>query len=331
MRLITILKSMIKKLSVIGGSGFIGSHLCKQLENLNIDFEIVDIEKSNDYPQKTIIADIRNLNSLRQSINGDVVIHLAAVHTDDIKDKSVYFETNVEGTRNILKVCDEKKIRSVIFTSSVAVYGFTHDNANETSQTKPFNFYGESKLEAEKLFANWYKNNNLNKNLLIIRPTVIFGENNRGNLFKLMQSIYLKKFIMIGSGNNIKSIGYVKNLVDFIIYSLDMKNFSLFNYVDKPDLTVFELIKTITLHFNYKFRPFFKIPYFVAFAILSLLEPIANVMRLKLPISLIRLKKFCLTTQFSSKYISTTGFLPKFTLNEGLKKTIEHEFNEKKG
>ena len=61
-----------------------------------------------------------------------------------------------------------KKIRSVIFTSSVAVYGFTHDNANETSQTKPFNFYGESKLEAEKLFANWYKNNNLNKNLNFI-------------------------------------------------------------------------------------------------------------------------------------------------------------------
>ena len=251
---------MIKKLSVIGGSGFIGSHLCKQLENSNIDFEIVDIKKSNDYPQKTIIADIRDLNSLRQSINGDVVIHLAAVHTDDIKEKSVYFETNVEGTRNILKVCDEKKIRNVIFTSSVAVYGFTHHNANEISQTKPFNFYGESKLEAEKLFANWYKNNNLNKNLIIIRPTVIFGENNRGNLFKLMQSIYLKKFIMIGSGNNIKSIGYVKNLVDFIIYSLDMKNYSIFNYVDKPDLTVFELIKTINLNFNYKFRPFLNNP-----------------------------------------------------------------------
>ena len=222
---------MIKKLSVIGGSGFIGSHLCKQLENSNIDFEIVDIKKSNDYPHKTIIADIRDLNSLRQSINGDVVIHLAAVHTDDIKEKSVYFETNVEGTRNILKVCDEKKIQSVIFTSSVAVYGFAHDNANETSQTKPFNFYGESKLEAEKLFTNWYKKNNLNKNLIIIRPTVIFGENNRGNLFKLMQSIYLKKFIMIGSGKNIKSIGYVKNLVDFIIYSLDMKNFSLIKFV----------------------------------------------------------------------------------------------------
>ena len=80
-------KNMTKKLSIIGGSGFIGTHLCKQLETLNIDFEIVDLKVSNDYPKKTIVADIRNLKTLRQSINGDVIIHLAAVHTDDIKEK----------------------------------------------------------------------------------------------------------------------------------------------------------------------------------------------------------------------------------------------------
>ena len=81
---------MTKKLSIIGGSGFIGTHLCKQLETLNIDFEIVDLKVSKDYPKKTIVADIRNLKTLRQSINGDVIIHLAAVHTDDIKEKKVY-------------------------------------------------------------------------------------------------------------------------------------------------------------------------------------------------------------------------------------------------
>ena len=208
---------MTKKLSIIGGSGFIGTHLCKSLDFLNIDFEIIDLKKSNDFPLKSIVADIRNLNSLRQSINGEIIIHLAAIHTDDIREKDIYFETNVEGTRNILKVCDEKKIQSVVFTSSVAVYGFSHSNADETSQTNHSTIMA-IKIRAEKLLRDWYEKNNLNKNLIIIRPTVIFGENNRGNLFKLMQSIYLKKFIMIGSGNNIKSIGYVKNLVDFIIY-----------------------------------------------------------------------------------------------------------------
>ena len=187
-------KNMTKKLSIIGGSGFIGTHLCKQLEILNIDFEIVDLKVSNYYPKKTIVADIRNLETLRKSVNGDVIIHLAAVHTDDIKERNIYFKTNVDGTSNIIKVCEEKNIHSVIFTSSVAVYGFAQPNADETSQTKPFNYYGESKLEAENLLAKWYEKNSSNKKLIIIRPTVIFGENNRGNLFKLMESIYLKKF-----------------------------------------------------------------------------------------------------------------------------------------
>ena len=318
---------MNKKLSVIGGSGFIGTHLCKQLENLNIDFEIVDLEISNDIWEKTILADIRNLNSLRQSINGDIVVHLAAIHTDDINEKNIYFATNVEGTRNILKVCDEKEIKNVIFTSSVAVYGFAYsNNANESSPTKPFNYYGESKLEAERILNNWYEIDNLNRNLIIIRPTVIFGENNRGNLFKLMESIYLKKFIMIGNGNNIKSIGYVKNLVDFIIYSLNMKKFNLYNYIDKPDLTICELIKTITLSFNYKFRPFLRIPYFMAFTLLIVLEPLAKLIKFKLPISLIRLRKFCATTQFSSEKVSKTSFKPKYSIKEGLERTIEFEF-----
>ena len=285
------------------------------------------LKKSNDFPNKSKIADIRNPNSLRQSITGDIIVHLAAIHTDDIREKRIYFETNVEGTKNILKVCDEKKIQSVIFTSSVAVYGFAHSNADETSQTNPFNYYGESKLEAEKLLRDWYEKSNLTKNLIIIRPTVIFGENNRGNLFKLMQSIYLKKFIMIGSGNNIKSIGYVKNLVDFIIYSLNMKKFSLFNYIDKPDLTVLELTKTITLNFNYKFRPFFTIPYFIAYAVLVFLEPFANLIKLRLPISLIRLRKFCSTTQFSSDKVLQTSFKPKYTIEQGIEKTIKFEFH----
>ena len=322
-------KNMTKKLSIIGGSGFIGTHLCKQLETLNIDFEIVDLKVSNDYPKKTIVADIRNLKTLRQSINGDVIIHLAAVHTDDIREKKVYFETNVDGTSNILKVCEEKNIQSVIFTSSVAVYGFAQPNADETSKTKPFNYYGESKLEAEKLLTNWYEKNSFNKKLTIIRPTVIFGENNRGNLFKLMESIYLKKFLMIGSGKNIKSIAYVKNLVDFIVFSLNLKKFQIFNYIDKPDLKLIQLIKMIKKLLNYKHNTFLKIPYFIAVLIIVNLEFLSKFIKFNLPISYIRIKKFCSTTQFGSKFIDSTSFKAKFSLKDGLKSTIEFEFKQK--
>ena len=65
----------------------------------------------------------------------------------------------------------------------------------------------------------------------------------------------------------------------------------------------------------------------MAFAILSLLEPLTNVMRIKLPISLIRLKKFCSTTQFSSKKVLETSFKPKYTIEQGIEKTIKFEFH----
>ena len=320
---------MNKKLSIIGGSGFIGTHLCKQLETLNIDFEIVDLKVSNDYPKKTIVADIRNLKTLRQSITGDVIIHLAAVHTDDIKEKKVYFETNVDGTSNILKVCEEKNIQSVIFTSSVAVYGFARPNVDETSRTNPFNYYGESKLEAEKLLTNWYKKNSFNKKLTIIRPTVIFGENNRGNLFKLMESIYLKKFLMIGSGKNIKSIAYVRNLVDFIVFSLDFDKFQLYNYIDKPDLNIIQLVNIIKKNFDHVHKSFVRLPYIIAVTIIIILEFISKFIKINLPISYIRIKKFCSTTQFGSESMLKTGFNPKYTIEEGLRKTIRHEFEKK--
>jgi nucleoside-diphosphate-sugar epimerase len=320
---------MIKKLSVIGGSGFIGTHLCKQLENLNIDFEIIDLEKSKAFPKKTIVADIRDLNSLRHSINGDFVIHLAAIHTDDISEKELYFKTNVEGTKNILKVCDEKKIKSVIFTSSVAVYGFAHPNADEKSQTKPFNYYGESKLEAEKLLTKWYEKNSFNKNLTIIRPTVIFGENNKGNLFKLMKSIYLKKFLMIGPGKNIKSIAYVRNLVDFIVFSLNFDKLQIYNYIDKPDLNINQLVNIIKKNFNLVHKPFVRLPYIIAVTIIIILEFFSKFIKINLPISYIRIKKFCSTTQFGSESMLKTGFNPQYTIEEALQKTIRHEFKKK--
>ena len=158
---------------------------------------------------------------------------------------------------------------------------------------------------------------------------MIFGENNRGNLFKLMESIYLKKFLMIGSGKNIKSIAYVRNLVDFIVFSLGLKKFQTFNYIDKPDLSLIQLIKIIRQHFGYKHNVFLKLPYFIAVAIIIILEFLSRFIKIDLPISYVRIKKFCSTTQFGAKKMIKTGFNPKYTIEEGLQKTIIYEFKKK--
>lgn len=85
------------------------------------------------------------------------IVHLAAEHRDDVHPKSLYDTVNVEGTKNVCTVAKEKKINTIIFTSSVAVYGFAPMGTNEVGTIKPFNDYGRTKYEAECILKEWQK------------------------------------------------------------------------------------------------------------------------------------------------------------------------------
>src|SRR6056300_1191094 len=193
---------MAKKITVIGGSGFVGTNLCRQLSLKQQDFEIVDLKMSNQFPEKCKIADVRDVESLLASITGDVVVNLAAVHRDDVRDKSEYQRTNVDGAENVARVCSEKSIKKIVFTSTVAVYGFADPGTNENGKINPFNEYGRTKFEAEEKFRTWQSQTD--NSLIIVRPSVIFGEGNRGNVFNLMYQIYTGRFLMVGNGKNKK-------------------------------------------------------------------------------------------------------------------------------
>ena len=78
---------MTNKITVIGGSGFVGTNLCKQLSLKQQDFEIIDIKMSNQFQDKCKIGDVRDIDALRQTITGNVIVNLAAVHRDDVRDK----------------------------------------------------------------------------------------------------------------------------------------------------------------------------------------------------------------------------------------------------
>lgn len=129
----------------------------------------------------------------------DVVVNLSAEHRDDVSPKSLYDDVNVQGSENILNVCSELGIHKVIFTSSVAVYGFAPVGTDETGKINYFNDYGRTKFLAEEKYRDWLKTDSLN-NAVIISPTVIFGEQNRGNVYNLLRQIASGKFPMVGKG-----------------------------------------------------------------------------------------------------------------------------------
>ena len=76
-----------KLITIIGGSGFVGTNLCKLLASQDLPFEIIDLKASKSFPNLTKIADIRNLDSLEKTITGNIVVNLAAVHRDDVANK----------------------------------------------------------------------------------------------------------------------------------------------------------------------------------------------------------------------------------------------------
>ena len=104
-------------ISIIGGSGFIGSFLIKELKNS--DLENLDKNQSPFFNEITSICDITKPNQITLSEKSKYVILLAAEHRDDVSPTSLYYDVNVQGTKNVLKKMDELGVKNLIFTSSV--------------------------------------------------------------------------------------------------------------------------------------------------------------------------------------------------------------------
>ena len=309
---------------IVGGSGFVGSKLIDELGEKNC--YNLDKRISLFHPDISLIGDIRDISTIKLKPQTRSVILLAAEHRDDVSPTSLYYEVNVQGTKNVLDKMDELGIKNLIFTSSVAVYGLNKKNPDENHDKDPFNHYGKSKWKAELEIEKWYKKNPEDKSVTIIRPTVIFGERNRGNVYNLLRQISSGKFLMIGKGQNKKSMAYVGNIVAFIQNRIEKQEagYHIFNYADKPDFTMTELSSIIEQKINISI-PKTKVPYWLGMLGGYGFDLLALISRKKLSISSVRVKKFCATTQFDATKAHST-FRAPYTLEEGLNKTLDFEF-----
>jgi len=316
-------------ITIIGGSGFVGSFLIKEL----LDRKVKNLDKNSSpfFDSITIKGDIRNMDEIKIPRTSKSVVLLAAEHRDDVSPISLYYDVNVQGTKNVLKRMDELSIKNLIFTSSVAIYGLNKNNPDENHPEDPFNHYGKSKWQAEKVIREWFDKDPEGKSVTILRPTVIFGERNRGNVFNLLKQISSGKFLMIGKGQNKKSMAYVGNVVGFIKDRIEKEEtgYNVFNYVDKPDFNMNELVSVIDKKMKLNI-PKLRIPYWVGMIGGYYFDFLSQVSGKKLLVSSVRVKKFCATTQFNAAKVHKSFNAP-YSLKEGLNKTLEHEFiNPKK-
>jgi len=313
---------------VTGGSGFIGTRLVDNLLEKNHSVLIFDKVVSEKYPELTYVGDVRDEKALIEACKDkDIIYNLAAEHADDVTPVSLYSDVNIGGAKNVITAANVNGIKNIVFTSSVAIYGLNRGEPDENTDAQPFNEYGRTKYEAEKIFLNWAEQNPENS-LTIIRPSVIFGERNRGNVYNLIRQIHSGKFLMIGEGKNKKSMGYVGNISAFLATLTNGKpGIEIYNFADKPDLTSREIIDIIADQLGYK-KKIPSIPYWLGLIGGYGFDILAKLTGKKYTVSSIRIKKFTADTTINTNKLLNTGFTPPYSLEEGLRRMIRYEFNK---
>ena len=309
------------KIAITGGTGFIGGRLTKLLQEGGHSVVSIDThaEPAIDMMDRTA------LNEACKDCNA--IYHLAALHSDDVFPRSRYYEVNAEGTKNVIEAAETHNIQTIIFTSTFAVYGLDTGMPDEDSVAQPFNDYGKSKLKAEELLKEWAEKNP-SRTVITVRPVVVFGEGNRGNVYTLIRQIQSGLFVMIGSGRNKKSMAYVGNVAGFLYHCLQLESgYQVYNYADKPDLDMQNLTDIIYRSLGKK-KPSFILPYALGMIAGFCFDVLARITGKTFPISMVRVRKFCANTTCEAERYKQTGFIPEWSIQDGLTRMIESDFKK---
>jgi GlcNAc-P-P-Und epimerase len=303
---------------LVGGSGFVATHLREKITGKCL---ILDKNKPNYlgpneyYLEIDIRNDFETLGEFEVT-NNTTIHHLAAVHFDF---QTSFYETNVKGSENVIK--SFSNCRQWIFYSSVATYGDSALTRDETSSQAPINDYGKSKLLMERVILEKIASGSLKGRIVIVRPGVVYGEWNFGNVFNLMWMS--SRFLPIGlSSNPIKSMAYVKNLVSSTIFALEHAEEGVplvYNYVDYDQLGTKDLLRLIARANGS--NPLF-IPFGFVLGVSYLMNLPFKLLGKDFLVSPMRVKKFAQPTHFKADKIRELGFVQPVMPEEAVKRTI---------
>jgi nucleoside-diphosphate-sugar epimerase len=214
---------------------------------------------------------------------------------------------------------EETGVKKLIFYSTVAVYGDSDVPTYEEMEARPGNPYGRSKLAAESWVRKWTEADP-ERSSIIIRPTVVFGPHNRGNIYRLIRQIYRRAYLPVGRGDNIKSIACVENLVAATLFLMKKRinGCEIFNYTDAPHLPYREIVALIYKGLGRK-PPTYYLPVNPMVQVASIADKIIAKagIAFSLKTALLKISK---TTHHLSDKIRSLGFVPQYSSTEGLQR-----------
>ena len=237
---------------IFGGCGFIGSHVVDLLREKYPDAKIYIADLLADAAQSNGVisyqrVDVRSPIELQGDFGANtLVFNFAAIHRTPGHPDYAYFETNIRGAENVCDFARKHGIENIVFTSSIAPYGAAEELKTEETLPTPNTPYGISKLVAEKIHREWAAEN-ASRRLSIVRPGIVFGKGENGNMTRLYKALKKRKFAYAGRKDTIKACIYVKDLVRVMLAmgEAEGEKTKLYNCCYYPSFTIEQIANTM--------------------------------------------------------------------------------------
>lgn len=333
---------MSDKCVIFGGSGFIGSHFADYLINNNLVDEVylADIRPPRPFFSfdknriHYVELDVRKpIDALALPSDVTLVANFAAVHREPGHEDWEYYETNLYGAENVCAWAELVGCKRIIFTSSIAPYGPTEETKDESSLPVPVGAYGGSKLAAEKIHLCWQNGDSANRYLVIVRPGVVFGPGEGGNVSRLVKAVLHRYFFYMGNRETRKAGVYIKELCNAMWWVLQRQNttgehISLFNMSMNPGPSIQNYVDAVCKVAGIK-RWIPSVPYRLLLVIAYLIDIFAKPLGIKHPFSPVRIRKLVRSNNILPGYLVKNCYVYEYTLEQAFedwKKENPHEW-----
>jgi len=322
----------MKSILITGATGFIASHLIPKLIQQDWQISATIRNPLHQLPptvEPVTISNIDGTTNWNYALKDiDIVIHLAArahiLQDQATNPEAEFFKVNTEGTANLVKQAIQTGVKHFVFISSIGAMTTLSDQIlSENSPCQPDTPYGRSKLQAEQALISLA--NQTSMTWTILRPTLVYGPGNPGNMERLIQLVNRGLPLPFASVKNRRSFVFVGNLVDAIATSLTHPKATnqTFLVSDGQDVSTLQLIHKIAYNLG---RPCNVLP--VPPNLLKLAgylgDTVQYLSKRPIPLNTSTIDRLLGSLFVDSSHIQTTlNWQPPFTLDQGLEQTLQ--------
>lgn len=320
---------------IFGGTGFIGTHVAQHWlgQNLVSRIVLVDVGPPRNEPYTKLLQkglqsgqiefvrwDIREpLADRVLNVRPDLIFNFAAVHREPGHKPHEYYETNIKGAENVCAWANATDCKRIVFTSSISPYGPSEDIKDEDTLPVPETPYGGSKLVAEKMHMAWQAQS-ADRKLLILRPGVVFGPGEGGNVTRLIRSLVKGYFVYLGNKETRKAGIYVKELARITQFGLGYQDrtgqsVTLLNVGMNPTPRMEDFVASIRRVAGIRRTPM-TIPRGLLLGVSYPIDTIARTFGIKQPISPVRVRKLFRSTYVVPKRLAQLGYDWQYSMDD---------------